>query len=32
MAALPLYFKLEESIAVLVKGGKMVMDSGVDYR
>lgn len=32
MAALPLYFKLEESISMLVKGGKMVVEIGVDYR
>ena len=32
MAALPDLFKLEESIAMLFKGGKMLVDGGTDYR
>lgn len=32
MAALPELFKLDESISMLAKSGKMLVDGGTNYR
>lgn len=32
MAALPQHFKSEDSISMLVKSGKTLVENGVDYR
>lgn len=32
MTTLPQDFKIDDSIAMLVKSGKMVVENGIDYR